>query len=193
MPDLQLAPERSGSPIKAIIIAVIVLTLVALAVYFFNPRKTADLTVTHTELFTPKVQTTSLFPSSGIKVISPDNSGGEVSTYVVATLKLDNKLRLPIYFVGVEATADLATGEHIAATVLGSLSDVSNVQLAFPALHPLLPHPLMDEDEAAPGQTLQGQVILLFPNMTPEQWKAKRAANLTLNLAHQNPLHVPIP
>ncbi|MFC6645081.1 hypothetical protein ACFQBQ_05630 [Granulicella cerasi] len=192
MAATQFVQEEKSSPLKPVLIAVVALALAAVAVFALYPKRSSQLTVTHAEVFAPHTQTKDTAQSSNVKVLDAPPAV-EDDVYVATTLKLDNKLHVPMYFSGVTATATLADGQQVDATVVHSDSDLRNVQLSFPQLHAMLPHPLHDSDEAPAGGALDGQVLLLFGNITGEQWKAKRSASLTLNLMHQDPMTVALP
>ncbi|MDE1155517.1 MAG: hypothetical protein PW735_07265 [Acidobacteriaceae bacterium] len=191
MAELSLAPEPNRSPLKALVIAACVLVLVALAIFFLNPRKVSELTVTQAEVFAPHTRMNSMQLNTGMRVLGTTPEERD-DLYIVATVKLENKLRLPIYYSWAEAKlVDPTDAEAQANLITGS--DLTNLETSFPNLKPLLPHPLHDGDEAAPGQTLQGQVLFLFPRLNADQWKSRKRATLTLNLAHQDPQTTTIP
>jgi predicted ATP-dependent Lon-type protease len=54
-------------------------------------------------------------------------------------------------------------------------------------------NPFRDGDEIAPGQTVTGDFLLLFPNTTQDQWNKKRSATLTIELRNQEAQTVKLP
>jgi hypothetical protein len=64
----------------------------------------------------------------------------------------------------------------------------------FPQLASLTTQqPFHDGDEIAPGTTSSGTFVLLFPNLTQDQWNKKRSAVLTIELRNQQPQTVKLP
>src|ERR1700679_1945274 len=101
-PDLKLAPRADTHRlIPMLVIAAIVMTAVGVAVYMLNPRKTAEITVQKTELFAPHTEFKQM-PGSGQIIGAPAES--EDNLYVVATVSITDKLRLPIFLDSVSAT-----------------------------------------------------------------------------------------
>jgi hypothetical protein len=198
MADLSLAPAEQRSLLKPILIAVIALALIAFAVFWFNPRGVADVTVPHVDLFAPHTEFKSLTPKAGMHVLSKDKvtgpigAGAEDNLYVVATVHIDNKLRLPIFVSSVEATITTADGEQHPAAVVHA-SELPRLEQMFPNIATLAPHPINDSDPAPPKGQLEGQVVLLFATLTADDWHKKKAADLTLVPAHQDPITVKLP
>ena len=188
MPELALAPPSERSPIRAVAISVLVLAAAAAAVFFLNPRKTAELKVTRIELFAPH---TTFAATGGIHVLGT-GAQQEDDLYVVATVRLENKLRLPLFPSGWTATMTTPQGTETEATSIAP-EDYGRLTQSFPQLAPMLSHPMATDAKAAPGQALEGTVLLLFPNTTEADWKQKKSAALTLALAHQNPQTVALP
>jgi len=128
-PDLKLAPPPdSHRLIPMLVIAGIVMTVVGAAVYMLNPRKTAEITVQKTELFAPHTefkQTPSSSQIIGAAAVSEDD------VYVVATLSIQDKLRLPIFLTNTSATMTTDDGTPLEATVISPL-DVPRLEQTFP-------------------------------------------------------------
>ena len=196
-------PAADRSYLKAILIAVGVLALIGFAVFWFNPHKVASAQITGEQLFAAHTQTGSLAAKGaskmpgGMRVIgdkdqSAANAGVEDNLYVVANVHIDNKLRLPIFVSGV--TADIVNAQGQTSTVRAVDSqDIPRLEALFPELKPMLPHPIVDGEQAAPGATAEGQVVLPFPSLNEAAWHTKKSATLTLELAHQDPLTIQLP
>jgi hypothetical protein len=193
-PDLTLAPPPDNHRlIPMLVIAGIVMTAVCVAVYMLNPRKTAEITVQKTEVFAPHTEFKQTPSSSQIVGAA---AASEDDVYVVATLRIQDKLRLPIFLTNTSATMTNEDGSTLDATVVPPL-DLPRLEQTFPQIVPLVsapaPPPLEFEDAIAAGTTRAGTVVLLFPQTTEKQWRAKKSATLTVHLAHDAaPINVPL-
>ncbi len=177
-----------------LVIAGIVMTAVGVAVYMLNPRKTAEITVQKTEVFAPHTEFKQTPSSSQIVGAA---AASEDDVYVVATLRIQDKLRLPIFLTNTSSTMTNEDGSTLEATVVPPL-DLPRLEQTFPQIVPLVsapaPPPLEFEDAIAAGTTRAGTVVLLFPQTTEKQWRAKKSATLTVHLAHDAaPINVPLP
>jgi hypothetical protein len=194
-PDLKLAPPSdSNRLIPKLVIAGVVMILVAVAVYMLNPRKTAEITVQKTALFAPHTEFKQA-PSSSQIIGAPAESEDDV--YVVATLRIDDKLRLPIFIASTSATLTTEDGFTHEATVISPL-DLPRLEATFPQILPLVnppaPPPLQFEDAISEGATRVGTVVLLFPQTSEKQWHEKKSATLIMHLAHDAaPIDVALP
>ncbi|WP_158785700.1 hypothetical protein [Granulicella sp. L46] len=194
-PDLTLAPPPDNHRlIPMLVIAGIVMTAVGVAVYMLNPRKTAEITVQKTEVFAPHTEFKQTPSSSQIVGAA---AASEDDVYVVATLRIQDKLRLPIFLTNTSSTMTNEDGSTLEATVVPPL-DLPRLEQTFPQIVPLVsapaPPPLEFEDAIAAGTTRAGTVVLLFPQTTEKQWRAKKSATLTVHLAHDAaPINVPLP
>ncbi len=194
-PDLKLAPtEDNHRLIPMLVIAGIVMVVVAVAVYRLNPRKTAEITVRKTEVFAPHTEFKEMPSSSQIIGAAP---ASEDDVYVVATLNIEDKLRLPIFLTGTSATMTNQDGSTVQATVISPL-DLQRLGQTFPQILPLVSSPaaapLQFEDAIAAGTSRVGSIVLLFPQISEKQWHAKKSAALTVHLAHDAaPIEVALP
>ena len=201
--DLHLAPAEDRSYLKPILIAVGVLAIIGFAVFWFNPHKVATAQVTneqtyaaHTEYGSLTAKGSSKMPG-GMRVIpdkpaSGPGAGVEDNLYVVANVHIDNNLRLPIFISGVTAEVVNAQGESSTVRAVDA-QDIPRLEALFPQLKPMLAHPIADGEQAAPHASAEGQVVLPFPTMTQDTWHSKKSATLTLELAHQDPITIPLP
>jgi hypothetical protein len=193
-PDLKLAPPPDHNRlIPKLLIAGAVMVIIGVAVYMLNPRKTAEITVQKTELFTPHTEFKQMPSSSQIIGAAAET---EDDVYVVATLGITDKLRLPISLDSVSATMTSDAGST-EATVISPL-DLPRLEQTFPQIRPLVTppaaSPLRFQDAVSPGETRVGTVILLFPQISAKAWTAKKSATLTIHLAHDAaPIDVPLP
>ncbi len=187
--DLQIAPPRENNALKAVIIAFVVLAAITAAVVLLNPTKTAVLSVTRVETLAPHTDFKS--PAGAIHVLGQANAS-EDNLYVAATVKLEDKLRLPLFVSSMSGAMTTADGVTVDAATVGA-ENWKRLQAIFPQLTPLLTQPLVDGAEAPPGGSVSGTVLLLFPGMTTDAWAKKKSATLQIGLAHQDALTVAIP
>jgi hypothetical protein len=189
MSDLNLGPAPQSSSAKSIIIAVVVLAAVAVGVFYLNPRKTAELQVSNVQTYTYTSEPQQA--KSGGNVMGGTESI-EHDLYVVATLHIDNKLRLPLFINGIDVTYTAADGSDQTAHAT-NLSDLNRLVEIFPNLKPLLPHPINFSNEVSPKSVSKGQILVEFPGFTEDLWKQRKSASLTVNLAHQGTQTIAIP
>ena len=193
-PDLQIAPPPDPNPlVPKLVIAAVVMVLIGVAIYMFNPRKTAEIVVQKTELFAPHTEFKQM-PSSSRVIGAPAQSEDDV--YVVATVSITDKLRLPLFLDSVSATMTTDAGSIQATNV--SPIDLPRLEQIFPQITPLVSPPaappLRFEDTVSPGATRLGTIVFLFPQTSAKAWAAKKSASLTITFAHDAaPITVPIP
>jgi hypothetical protein len=192
--DLQIAPPPDPNPlIPKLLIAGAVMVLVGAGVYMLNPRKTAVITVQKTDIFAPHTEFKQT-PGSGQVIGAPAETEDDV--YVVTTVSIADKLRLPIFLDSVSATMTSDAGSLQATNV--SALDLPRLEQTFPQITPLVnppaAPPLHFEDAVSPGATRVGTIVFLFPHISAQAWAAKKSATLTVYLAHDAaPIQVPIP
>ncbi len=195
MSDLQIAPAREKSVLPALLIAILVLAAIAVAIFYFNPHRIADLRVVDVKTFAPHTEMKELSPDSkksGMRVIHKESYTAENDLYVVAKVNFTDKLRLPIFLTEVEATVTFADGTQ-AQTHMVSAHDVKRLSTIFPEIAPLAVDPIEDDVEIDPGKTLEGTVVLPFPGRDAAAWASKRNATLTLDLRNQEPQTTRLP
>lgn len=190
MANPTLNTEDSFNPLRGILIAVAILVMAAIAIFALNPTKTAVLTVPHLDFYAPHTEFKAMAGPAGTHIIGQPNAS-EDDLYVVATVRLEDKLRLPIFIAYAGASMVNADGTESTATVIGT-QDIPNLEITFPAMTPLLPHPLLNGAQISPGGAAEGQVLLLFPGATKKTWDSKKSATLTLNLLRQDPISIPL-
>jgi hypothetical protein len=191
--ELQLAPpEDDGNPIVKYAIAGLAMILIAVAVFLLNPRKTAEVSVQKVEFYSPPA----VAPPVDTVMYPGNPKPAEDDLYVVTTVQITDKLRLPILPDGPSATLTLADGSSIDGQFLSG-EDLPRLETEFPALTPLLTKPditpIAIGETIAPGATRTGEVVLLFPQVTEAAWHAKKSATLTINISRQKPVSVPLP
>jgi hypothetical protein len=186
-PDLQIvSPLDQNNPVPVVI---------GVAVYMFNPRKTGELSVQKVALFAPHTEMSAM-PGGENQVIGVAPSS-EDDLYVVATVKITDKLRLPIFVDSYSATLTNADGGTVEATIIaGPL--LPRLGETFPQILPMVnppeAKPILFDDAIAPGDTRVGTVVLLFPQASEKVWREKKSAVLTVGLAHNaSSLTAPLP
>jgi hypothetical protein len=194
-PTLNLAPPSdSNRLIPKIVVAGIVMVAIGVAVYLLNPRKTAEITVQKAEVFAPHTvfdQTPSSSHIIGAAAEAEDN------VYIVATVRIEDKLRLPIFLSNTSATITTQGGSTLEATVISPV-DLPRLEETFPQIVQLVsspqPPPLKFEDAISAGTSRVGTVVLLFPQISEKDWRARKSATLTVQLAHDAaPITVRLP
>jgi hypothetical protein len=185
MADFSLSqPERRNFLVPI----VIVLALAAVAfglIYAFTPHRVAELSVTHTAI----LPTHTVFESKSIMVGARDQA--EDDLYVVATVKIEDKLRLPIFIKDITGTLTTSDGAQVSASA-AQKNDLQSIYTSFPKLKPMTSAPLLRETAIQPGQSAEGMVLLHF-SVPQSAWDQRSGATITIDTYHQGPLTVDIP
>jgi hypothetical protein len=189
MSNLDLAPEPDRSFLPAIVVAVLVLIVIAVIVFLVNPRETAVVSVDKVQTYSPH---TELKPMPGTLHVLGAQAVAEDDLYVVAKLRITDKLRLPIFVTSTTVTLTGPDGNAEQATAVAPVL-YPRLEEIFPVLTPMLTDPLNDGDEISPGQTRSVTVLLLFPNTTEEMWHNRKSAVLTIALRNQAAQTVTLP
>jgi hypothetical protein len=193
--DLHLAPPPDRNKlVPKVLIASVVMIMVGAAVYLLNPRKTAEFAVKKVSVFAPHTEMKAV---TGIGHVIGQAASTEDDLYIVATVSVTDKLRLPIFLEGHSANMTTADGSTIEATVVAP-SELPHLEETFPQILPLVSppeaQPINVDDAIAPGTTRVGSVVLLFPQISAQAWQTKKSATLTLELEHDaSPLTVALP
>ena len=174
--DLKFAQPARRNLLVPVLLAFLILGIVLALVLKFTPHKTADLTITRTAIYPAHT----VFRSDSIIVA---NQHTEDDLYVLTTLRIDDRLHLPLFLKDFTATLTTAEGEEITTSAVEK-QDLDNVYTSFPALKPLASEPLLRETMISPGQSAEGMVLLHFP-VTKEIWDHRRTAVLNIDLYHQ--------
>lgn len=186
--DLKLAPEPDHGVMPAISIAVLILIVVAVVVFLVNPRETAVLKLDKVEIYAPhsEMQPDRRAP----KQVGLANTGTD-DLYVVATITMTNKLRLPIFISDTTLTLTNATGSSVATGV--SPRYYEQIESSLPKMKELLGPAIYDGDQLDPGSTHTGNVLVLFPGLKESDWNSRKSAVLTIGLRNQAPQTITIP
>lgn len=167
---------------------VIVLALAGVAfglVYKFTPHRVAELSVTHTAV----LPTHTVFESKSIMVGAQDQAQDDL--YVLATVRLTDTLKLPIFIKDLSGTLTTSDGAQV-TTSATQKRDLDSLYMSFPKLKSMASTPLLRETEIQPGQSAEGMVLLHFP-VPQSAWDTRSGAVITVDTYHQGPLTVAIP
>lgn len=174
-----------------VLLAFLILGLLLALVIRLTPHRTPDLTILHTDI----VPTHTVFKSDvatmdAFHAVPVHSDPAEDNLYVLTTLRIDDRLRLPLFLK--DFTADLVTadGQQYTTSAVEE-RDLPNLYTGFPSLRDRVPTPLLRETMIAPGASTQGVLVLHFP-VTRDQWDRRRSATLNVNLYHQDQQTIPI-
>ena len=176
MSDLKFAQPARRNLLVPVLLAFLILGIILALVLRFTPHRTADLSITRTTIY----PTHTVFKSDSIVV---GNQHAEDALYVLTTLRIDDRLHLPLFLKDFTATLTTGEGEEITTSAVEKL-DLENVYTSFPGLKPLASDPLLRDTMISPGQSAEGMILLHFP-VTKEVWDHRRTAVLNIDLYHQ--------
>ena len=174
--DPKFAQPARRNLLVPVLLAFLILGIVLALLLRFTPHRTADLTIVRTTIY----PTHTVFKSDSIIVA---NQHTEDALYVLTTLRIDDRLHLPLFLKDFTATLTTAEGEEITTSAVEK-PDLENVYTSFPALKPLASEPLLRDTMISPGQSAEGMILLHFP-VTKEVWDHRRTAVLNIDLYHQ--------
>ncbi|HEY0162833.1 MAG TPA: hypothetical protein VGB69_09165 [Edaphobacter sp.] len=184
MSELNFAQPARRNLLVPVLVAFLILGIALVLVLRNTPRSTADLAILKTSLY----PTHTVYKAESL-LVGRDNI--EDNLYVLTTVRVEDKLKLPLFIKDMTATLVTAEGETIEASAVQK-QDLPNLYTSFPALRPLSSSPLLRETLINPGETSVGMVLLRFP-VTEEAWKERRSATLNIALYHQGPVSIEIP
>jgi hypothetical protein len=182
--DLKFAQPARRNLLVPVLLAFLILGFVLALLLRFTPRRTADLAVTHTAVYAAHT----VFKSDSMVVA---NQRTEDNLYVLTTLRIDDRLHLPLFLKDFTATLITAEGEEISCSAIEQ-QDLDAVYTSFPEVKALSTTPLLRETMISPGQSAEGMVLLRFP-VTEDVWNRRRSAVLNVDLYHQGEQTVLIP
>jgi hypothetical protein len=174
--DLKFAQPARRNLLAPVLLAFLILGIVLALLLRFTPHRTADLTISNTIVYPAHT----VFKSDTIVVASQHT---EDNLYVLTTLHIDDRLRLPLFIKDFTATLTTAEGEEITTSAIEK-RDLDNLYASFPELKPLASEPLLRDTMISPGQSAQGMILLHFP-VTQAVWDHRRSAVLNVDLYHQ--------
>jgi hypothetical protein len=181
--DLKFAQPARRNLLAPVLLAFLILGIILALLLRFTPHKTADLAIVRTIVY----PTHTVFKSDSIVVA---NQHAEDALYVLTTLRVDDRLHLPLFLKDFTATLTTAEGEEVTTSAVEK-PDLENVYTSFPGLRPLASEPLLRDIMISPGQSAEGMILLHFP-VTKEVWDHRRTAILNVDLYHQGQQEVTI-
>ena len=176
MSDLKFAQPVRRNLLVPVLLAFLILGIILALVLRFTPHKTADLAIKRTLVF----PTHTVFKSETIVVA---NQHAEDDLYVLTTLRIDDRLHLPLFLKDFTATLTSADGEQITTSAIEK-QDLDTVYTSFPDVKALATEPLLRDTMISPGQSAEGMILLHFP-VTKDVWDKRRNAVLNVDLYHQ--------
>jgi len=182
--DLKFEQHAHRNLIAPVLIAFLLLGVVIALVIRHTPTQAVDLTITHTAVY----PTHTVFKSGSI-VVGSDRA--EDNLYVLANLRVDDPLHLPLFLKDFTATVITSDDQKI-TTSAAEEKDLANIYTSFPALKPLASAPLRRETLIAPGTSVEGMVLLQFP-ITMDVWNHRKSAILNVDLYHGGAFPIAIP
>jgi hypothetical protein len=191
MPEFNPGLIPSRSPVPAVLMAAGILIAIAAAIFYFNPHKTADISITRIQIYSAHSATKAAKSNSAAHIMGAA-SDAQDDLYVLLTVKLTDKLRLPLFIK--DETAVLTAPDYSVTNVDALQSqELDNLYLTFPEIKTLASEPLARDTQVAPGQTSEGMVLLHFPYAKKEAWTNRESATVTLVFFHQSPLTITVP
>lgn len=184
MTDIKFEQSANRNLLAPVLIAFLLLGIVLALVIRHAPTQTVDLTITHTSVY----PTHTVFKSDSL-VVGSDKT--EDNLYVLATLRVEDPLHLPLFLKDFTATLTTADDQQI-TTSAAEDKDLPNIYTSFPGLKPLASKPLRRETLIAPGTSVQGMVLLQFP-VTLDVWNHRKSAILNVDLYHGGTFPITIP
>ena len=176
-------PERRSYILPLFIAAAILVTALLVASHFL-PATSVAVAHVHTDV----LATHTVFKADSI-VVGRDPAVDIL--YIAETLTIDNQLRRPVNLDDFTLTFINAQGAQLTQRAVEK-SDLPNLQLSFPALKPLLVHPLLRETSIDPGKQATGTI--LFALQVPQQmYDTRQSATIKVDLYHLNPIYETIP
>jgi hypothetical protein len=176
-------PERRNL-LAPVLVAFLVLGIAIALVLRFTPHSTAKLMVLKSTVY----PTHTVFKSDSILV---NRNRSQDDLYVVTTLRMEDRLNLPLFIKDFTATLVTADGEKIETSAVQK-QDLENLYTSFPGLRPLASEPLLRDTLIDSGKAAEGMVLLHFP-VTEEVWNHRRSATLHVALYHQGRVSIVIP
>jgi hypothetical protein len=174
--DLKFAQSARSNLLAPVLLAFLILGITLALAIRYTPHRTAELTITHTTIYTAHT----VFKGDTI-VVGHDHAQDDL--YVLTTLRINDPLRLPLFLKDFTATLTTADGQEF-TTSATEKDDFANIYTSFPALKPLASEPLLRETMINPGQSAEGMILLHFP-VSQDAWDHRRTAYLNVDLYHQ--------
>jgi hypothetical protein len=176
-------PERRSYLVPALITLVLV-AIVATLIYKFTPHRIADIAVTRV---------------NAVSIGTPTKTGSQLvgkqefiqnDLYVLATVRIDDQLRLPLFLKDITATLTTPDGDLTTSAI--EKNDLDSIYTTFPQVKSVATAPLFRDTAVEPQDHAEGMVLLHFP-ITQQQWDQRTTATITLTFYSQGEFTIPIP
>lgn len=184
VPEPKFAQPARRNLLAPVLVAFVIMGIAIALVVRYTPHTVADLTILRTAVY----PTHTVFKSDTL-VVGRDQV--QDNLYVLTTLRVEDRLNLPIFLKDFTATLTTADGEELKTSAVEK-QDIENLYTTFPALRPLSSTPLLRETLIDPGHSAEGMILLHFP-VTEDEWNRRRSAKLQIDLYHQGPISITIP
>ncbi len=164
--------------IASVIAAVVVTVLIA--IYVISGQKPA-LAAGEVEAVWahPEHTQTAGYDAGGVPI--PQETFDQVMVFT--KVRLTNQSKVPLFLWNIASNATLADGVH--TSWAASTSDYDRVFAAYPKLSVPRGKALARETEIDPGQTVEGNFVSVFNNVTKDEWDARKALNFTFAFRYQ--------
>lgn len=192
MSDLNIGPPPSSNPTRSIVAAAAILLLAATAVFIWMSRQKAELMVIGVKPYVARVENKPLkMTGKGPHVVGTPSSF-ENDLYLVVSVRVVNHLHEPM-FIKDETFTVTSPDQSVAAADALQKNDLDNAVAAFPGIQPLLGTPLTRDTKIAPGQTVEGTLLVPYPLANEDFWTKRTSASATLTFFHQPDLTAEVP
>lgn len=186
MADLKFSQSASRNYLVPILLALVVLGA-AFAVYMrLTPAVTIDITAPHVGIFATHTVFKRDSGDGQFNVIGGGTSQDDL--YVLATVHIDDHLKLPVFLKDFTATLIAQDGQLLTASAVEK-NDLPNLYTTYPELKKMASAPLLRETEIQPGQSAEGMVLFHFPAVK-DAWDRRKTASISVDFYHQPPQSV---
>lgn len=182
--ELKFTQPARRNLLVPILIALFLLGIAIALVLRYTPHRTAEITILRTTIY----PTHTVYKGDSI-LVGRDRSQDDL--YVLATVRVEDRLNLPLFIKDLTGTLVTSDGEKIETSAVQK-NEFENLYTSFPALRPLSSPPLLRETAIDTGKSAEGMVLLHFP-VTKEAWNQRQSATLNIVLYHQEPVSIKIP
>ena len=149
VPDLTFSQSERPSFLKPILLALAAIAVaIAIAIYFF-PATSVNIDHVHTDV----LPTETVFKGSTIVGLTETNR----VLFVASTIRVDNRLRFPIYLDDFHITLTDPSGAEMTVSA-DTPKDLPDVETNYPAIKPLIGtlltrNTVIDQGKSAEGTT----------------------------------------
>lgn len=182
--ELKFAQPERRNFLAPVLVAVVILGIAITLLLLYTPRSTAQLTILKTIIY----PTHTVFKSESI-LVGRDRSQDDL--YILTTIRVEDRLNLPLFIKDLTGTLVTAEGETIETSAVQK-QDLENLYTSFPVLRPLASTPLLRDTRIDPRKTAEGMVILHFP-VTKDVWNHRKSGKLNLDFYHQRRISIVLP